>query len=335
MIKTIRKLVEAHGPSGHEDQVRDLILAEIKDLVDEKPTVDAMGNLIAWKRSEREGAPRLMLSAHMDEIGLMITHVDKEGFLRFTGIGAVIAAALVGNRVRFADGTVGTIYVERRENVGSIPAFSQLYIDAGGTDGQHGITVGQAASFVRDLVVRGERLIAKSLDDRVGCAIQIEVMRRLKGKSLPNDVAFVFSVQEEVGRRGAQTAAYAVAPDVGIAVDVTSAGDTPKGPLVDVALGNGPAIKIKDALMLAAPQVIALMEKAARKARVPTQREVLLRGTTDAASMQLARAGVRAGCLSIPCRYVHTTSETVDINDVEGAVRLLVALLGEAIKIED
>ncbi len=331
MIETIRKLAAAYGPSGHEDQIRALILDEITGLVDEKPTVDAMGNVIAWRRGGKTDAPMVMLSAHMDEIGVMVTHIDEDGFLRFTHIGGVLAVSLVGNRVRFADGTVGAIYVERRDNTGSVPALSQLYIDVSDGSGKHAVKVGDAAGFVRDLVVRGDRLTAKSLDDRAGCAVLIEVLRGLKDS--PNDVAFVFTVQEEVGSRGAQTAAYAIDPDVGIAVDVTRTGDTPKDRTMDVVLGKGPAIKIKDGRMLAAPEVVDLLEKAARKARVPCQREVLLSGGTDAAAMQLVRAGVRAGCLSVPCRYVHTTSETVDINDVQNAVKLLVALLEGPVKV--
>ncbi len=328
MIDTIRKLVECYGPSGHEDQIRALILEEIDGLADEV-SVDALGNIIAWKRSRRSHAPRVMLSAHMDEIGVMVTHVDREGFLRFTPIGGVMPLTLIGNRVRFADGTLGAIYVEQREDNNKAPTYEQLYIDAGSPD--HGIRVGDAAGFAREMVVNGERLIAKSMDDRIGCAIQIEVLRR--ADKLANEVAFVFSTQEEVGLRGARTAAYGVDPLLGIAIDVTRTGDTPKGHKMEVALGKGPAIKVKDSGMLAAPEVIALMEEAARRARVPTQREVLVAGSTDAASMQLVRAGVKAGCLSIPCRYIHTTSEMVDINDVENGVRLLLALLEKRVEV--
>lgn len=332
MIETIRKLVEAYGPSGYEDQIRDLILAEVKGLADEV-TVDTLGSVIAWRRSNKEGATRVMLSVHMDEIGVMVTHVDEQGFLRFTNIGGLRAVTLIGNRVRFSDGTIGTIYAEGSDLPTSALALDQLYIDVSDGGKQHPIKVGDAAGFAREMVVRGDRLVAKAMDDRIACAIQIEVMHQIKGKGIPNDVAFVFSVQEEVGLRGARTAAYAIDPDIGISVDVTRTGDTPKGLKMAVALGDGPAIKVKDAGMLAAPEVVALLEKAAKKAKVPCQREVLVRGTTDAMSMQLVRAGVRAGCLSIPCRYIHTTSETVDINDVENAVKVLLTLLTEAVKI--
>lgn len=323
MIETIKKLVEAYGPSGHEEQIRAVILGLIDGLADEIE-VDALGNVIAWKRSGKRDALKVMLSAHMDEIGMMVTHVDKNGFLRFTPIGGLFPNTLHGNRVRFADGTVGVIGADSEVAATAAPTIEQLFIDVS-DGGAHSIQVGDAAGLAREMVVRGDRLIAKSMDDRAGCALQIEVMRRLE-KS-PHDVAFVFSVQEEVGLRGARTSAYSVDPDIGIAIDVTRTGDTPKGIKMAVELGGGPAIKVKDSGMLAAPEVVALMEQAAKKAKVPYQREVLERGSTDAASMQLVRAGMRAGCLSIPCRYIHTTSETVDLNDVENGVKLLVALL--------
>jgi putative aminopeptidase FrvX len=330
VIETIRKLVEAYGPSGHEDQIRELILQEIDGLADEVH-IDAMGSVIAWRRSGQDDATRVMLSAHMDEIGVMVTHADEKGFLRFTRIGGLNPATLIGNRVRFADGTIGTIGVEKRNDAKKVPTFEQLFVDVSDSDRRPKIGVGDAAGFTRNLVERGERLVAKSMDDRIGCAVQIEVMRRLK--SSPHDVAFVFSVQEEVGLRGAQTAAYAVEPDLAIAVDVTLTGDTPKADTMEVALGKGPAIKVKDGGMLAAPEVRDLLVRTAKAAKIPYQMEVLLGGTTDAAAMQLVRAGVRAGCLSIPCRYVHTTSETVDRNDVENAVKLLVRVLEGPIKL--
>jgi endoglucanase len=328
VIDTLRKLVECYGPSGYEDQIRQVVLAQIKGLADEI-SVDALGNVIAWRRSGQPGAKKIMLSAHMDEIGMMITHVDQDGFCRFTNIGGLFPNTLHGNRVLFADGTIGSIGVDSGVGASTAPTLEQLFIDVSTGNGKHGIRVGDVAGLHRLLEVRGQRLIAKSMDDRIGCVVQIEVMRTLK-KS-PHDVAFVFSVQEEVGLRGARTAAHAINPDLGIAIDVTRTGDTAEPIKMEVALGKGPAIKIKDSGMLAAPEVVALMEQAAKAAKVPYQREVLIAGSTDAAAMQLVQAGVQAGCLSIPCRYVHTTSETVDMNDVQGGIKLLVKLLESAI----
>ncbi len=330
MIETIKTLVEAYGPSGHEEEIRAIILEIIDRLADEVQ-IDAMGSVIAWRYADNTSdAPTVMLSAHMDEIGVMVTHVDEAGYIRFTTIGGVAALYSTGNRVRFADGTIGTVAVEKRDDSSKVPQIKQLFIDVDSGDG-HAIKVGDAGIFDQALIQRGSRLTAKSLDDRIGCAIQIEVMRALQGISLPSNVAFVFSVQEEVGLRGAQTAAYGVDPHIGIAIDVTRTGDKPKDEKMAVKLGGGPAIKIKDARFLAAPEVVALMNTAADRAGVTAQHEILERGTTDASAMQLVRAGVRAGCLSIPCRYIHSPSETIDLNDVEGAIALMVALLKEPV----
>ncbi|RMF47111.1 MAG: M20/M25/M40 family metallo-hydrolase, partial [Anaerolineae bacterium] len=185
--------------------------------------------------------------------------------------------------------------------------------------------VGDVAVFERTFLDLGERLVSKAMDDRISVAILIETLRQLE--DTPHQVYFVFSTQEEIGTRGAATAAYDVNPDIGLAVDVTLSGDTPKGYKMEVHLGKGPAIKVRDGGMLADPRVVDWMVRTAEAAGIPYQREVLLGGTTDARSIQVTRAGVPAGCLSIPCRYVHTPSEMVDYRDVQQSVQLLLALL--------
>ena len=187
------------------------------------------------------------------------------------------------------------------------------------------LKVGDVAVFERPFSVLGNRLVSKAMDDRIAVTVMIETLRRLK-KS-PHELYFVFTVQEEVGVRGATTAAFGIDPDLGLAVDVTMTGDTPKGVKMEVALGKGPAIKIKDAGSLSDPRVVHWMETTAQKAKIPYQMEILEFGGTDARAIQLTRAGVPAGCLSIPCRYVHSPSEMVDLDDVENAVNLLVELL--------
>jgi endoglucanase len=173
----------------------------------------------------------------------------------------------------------------------------------------------------------GKRLVAKAMDDRIACAVMIESLRAVKEST--HELHFVFTTQEEVGVRGATTSAFGIDPDVGLAVDVTATGDTPKGSKMEVGLGKGPAIKVKDSGMLADPRVVNWMVKTAEKAKIPYQREVLEGGSTDARAIQLTRAGVPAGCLSIPCRYVHTPSEMVDHEDVLNAVKLLTALISK------
>ncbi len=332
MKETIRKLVEAYGPSGHEEQIRALIRDEIEGLADEL-RVDALGSLIAFKQPTDQGEGlKLMLSAHMDEIGIMVTHVDKKGFLRFTAVGGVYPHTLIGGRVRFANGTVGVIHIDEGFAGWRNKALKRdkMFIDVGATGPDDcPVQVGDAAGFIRPMVEAGNRLLAKSMDDRIACAILIETLRQLK--RTPHQVYFVFSVQEEVGLYGARTSAYGIDPDLGIAVDVTTTGDTPEARPMAVSLGQGPAIKVMDSGMLAHPQVKELMIERATEADIPYQLEILTGGSTDAAAIQIARSGVPAGCLSIPCRYVHTPSEMVDYADVQNAVKLMLEILSRPI----
>jgi len=321
----IKKLTEAWGPSGYEHHVRAIIRAEIEDLADEI-TVDPLGNMICRVGS---GGKKVMVAAHMDEIGVMATFAEKvSGYLRFSQIGGLIRPALQGNRVKFEDGTIGVIGVHRGV---SNPKLDDFFIDVDDGNGTS-FPAGQPASFWREMEERGNRLISKAMDDRIGCVVAIEAMRKLKKKA-SNEVYFVFTVQEEVGLRGARTSAYAVDPDVAIALDVTGTGDTAKGAKMMVKLGGGAAIKIHDGGHVVPPSVIEWMTKRAEADGIPYQRELLTGGTTDSSAIQMARAGVPSGTISIPCRYVHTVSETVDVNDVQACIDLLTGLVNNPIEL--
>ena len=337
MKELIKKLAETFSPSGYEDAIREVILSEIRPLADEI-RVDALGNIIARKGSIANNGKRVMVAAHMDEIGLIATHVDENGFVRFATVGVPFVRYLLGGRVRFVSGMQGVIGSERLEKYNVIPSVDKMFIDVGATSKKNcPVEVGDVAAFERPFVEMGSRLVAKSLDDRAGVAIAIEALRRLKQRpepvegSSPNEAYFVFTVQEEVGVRGAAVSSYGVDPDIGIAIDVTPTGDTPNSIQRDIALGRGPAIKVKDQMMLSDPKVVEWMERSAQKARVPTQREVLTGGSTDARAIQLTRSGVPTGGLVIPCRYVHSPSEMIDYDDVENTVKLLTAMLNAPI----
>jgi tetrahedral aminopeptidase len=334
VIELTRKLTEAWGPSGYEHHVRQLIREEVEGLADEI-TVDPLGNLIC---RVGQGGPKVMVAAHMDEIGVIATFAEKaSGYLRFSAIGGLINTTLRGNRVKFEDGTVGVIGVHTRgggEANRSVPSLDDFFIDVDDGSGNGPVQPGSPASFWREMETRGDRWIAKSMDDRIGCVVAIEAMRRLKKKS-PNEVYFVFSVQEEVGLRGVRPAAYGVEPDVAIALDVTRTGDEAKGYKMAVRLGGGAAIKIHDSGLVVPPRVRDWMVNQAEADGIPHQLELLTGGTTDAAGMQLARAGVPSGCISIPCRYVHTTSETVDRRDVEACVDLLAGLVSKSAELPE
>jgi endoglucanase len=273
-----------------------------------------------------------MVSGHMDEIGVIATHIDEHGFVRFTTIGGVRPANCIGGRVLFLSGARGVIYMDRPEDPSRVPNIEHLYIDMGATDRSNcPVKVGDLAAFDRPFMDLGDRLVSKAMDDRISVAVMIEAIKALD--STPNEVYFVFSTQEEVGLRGATTAAYGVDPDLGLAVDVTGTGDMPKSGKMEVGLGKGPAIKVRDGGMLADPRIIRWMVAAAEKAGLPYQLEVLEGGTTDARAIQMARAGVPSGCLSIPTRYIHSPSEMVDYNDVQNSVKLLVQLVSSPVNL--
>jgi len=326
----IKQLTEAFGPSGNEGQVREVIRSAVEPLAD-RVRVDALGNLIVEKNGSG-GGKKIMLAAHMDEIGIIVSYVDEKGFLRFQAVGGLDLMTLAGSRVAFEDGTVGVIYPEDRQAYKTEPLLSKLYIDIGATSPEEARSrLGHTACFVRPFGEAGRRLVAKALDDRIGCAILVAALQELGSTS--NDVSFVFSVQEEVGLRGARTSAFSVSPDVGIAVDVTIAADTPECRKLSMKLGEGPCIKVADPGLIAHAGVKELLIRTAEEHGIPYQLEVLDGGTTDASAIQLAGSGVAAGCVSIACRYVHSPSEMVDLIDVENAVRLLVALLENPIEV--
>ncbi|HVU14650.1 MAG TPA: M20/M25/M40 family metallo-hydrolase, partial [Phototrophicaceae bacterium] len=264
-----------------------------------------------------------------DEIGVMTTFSEpKSGYLRFTAIGGLLNSALLGNRVYFEDGTVGVIGLHDYFGAGrtATPDLDAFFIDVSDGSSSTAAKAGAPAAFWRPLEQRGTRLIAKSMDDRIGCVVALEAMKKLN-KQTPNEVYFVFAVQEEVGLRGARPAAYGIDPDIGVALDVTSTGDMLHNAKMAIKLGGGAAIKLHDPGLVVPPAVRDWMINRAEADGIPYQLELLNAGSTDAAAIQIARAGVPSGCISIPCRYVHTNSETVDSRDVDACIALLTGLL--------
>lgn len=323
MKDLIKKLTEAFGPSGAEDSVREVIRKEVQPYVDEI-TVDALGNLIAHKKGN--GGKKLILDGHMDEIGLMVTHIDDNGFLRFGTIGGVNPFVALGQRVCFENGVLGVIGSDRVDDAKDMK-IEKLFIDVGAKDKKDAeakVGVGTSCAFHQNFIDLGDRVVAKAMDDRVACAIIIEALKRL-GKTA-NDIYAVFATQEEVGLRGARAAAFGISPDVGIALDVTRTGDTPKSITMDVALGKGAAIKVKDSSLICHPALKNYMVKVAQENSIKYQMEVLEAGGTDSGAIQMTKAGIPAGVISIPCRYIHSPGEMVDMGDVEACVRLAKAL---------
>jgi tetrahedral aminopeptidase len=333
MKKLLKQLTETFGPSGYEDEVRKLVRAEVKPFADEIK-VDALGNLIVRQKPTKQtkDTKKIMIAAHMDEIGLIVSHVDEKGFVRFSPIGGVFRRYVSGGRVRFLNGVQGVLGFDNLSSLNEVPTLDKVFIDVGATGKKDcPVKVGDVAAFDRPFTEMGNRLVAKSMDDRAGVLVAIETLRALK--STVHDVYFVFTTQEEVGAHGATTSAYGVDPDLGIALDVTPTGDTPNAFKVEMALGKGPCVKIQDIGSISDPRIVQWMIRTAEKNKIPYQREVLLVGGTDASAIQLTRAGVPTGCVSIPVRYVHSPSEMVDYSDLQNSVKLLTALLRAPIEL--
>ena len=323
MKTLIKKVVETFGPSGREDSIREIIKKEIEPFVDSL-AIDTMGNLHAVKKG---AGARVMVAAHMDEIGFVVTHIDKMGFLRISPVGGVAPVRCLYQRVLLDNGVKGVIGVEPVKNNNEID-FSKLYVDIGAKDEDEARAMageGHFGAFLNEMTELNDLITAKSLDDRIGCVVAIEAARRLK-KS-PNEIHFVFTVQEEVGLRGARAAAFRIEPELGIALDVTGTGDTPESAKMPMELRNGVAIKIKDSSLLVPKKVKEFFTAVAERNKIRHQPEILTFGGTDAGAINLSKSGILAGCLSIPTRYIHSVSETASLSDIEETVKLLVKIL--------
>ncbi len=325
MKSIIKKLTETFGPSGFEKSVRNVIRKEIRDHVDSIKS-DKLGNLIAHIKGK---GTKVMLASHMDEIGVVTSYIDKNGFIRFSNVGGFFPVHSLTSRIIFENGRIGVIGEERRKSMSDPVEMTKLYIDIGARDRKEAeklVPIGTFGCYERGFEDIGKRIVAKALDDRIGCAVLIEVAKRLKRK-VKNDTYLVFTVQGEVGLKGARTSAFGIDPDIGLAVDVTETGDTPEAKKMAVKLGAGAAIKIKDWGIVCDPKIVETLIRIARRNKIPYQFEILERGTTDATVIQLTKGGIPSAAVSIPSRYIHSASEIVDMDDVEAAVKLIVKFL--------
>lgn len=326
MNTLLEKFCLAQGPSGYEGGIREVIEAAVKPYVDEVRT-DTLGNLIAIRRGE---GPRVMLAAHMDQIGFLVTFIDKEGFVHFTAVGGHSPLTLVNRPVCFLNGVRGVIGRTGKPIEPSKLTLNDLFIDIGAASREQAeqlVAVGDLAVPTFFFQQTGSRMTCGAMDNRVGCYVVVEALKRLKDSPLGYEVHAVFTVQEEVGCRGAGVAAYGIQPDWAVALDVTATGDVPGAAPMAVSLGKGAAIKVKDASLICHPHVKQKLVDAAQAAGAPYQMEVLTAGGTDSSAIMLVRDGIPSGVLSIPCRYIHSAVETVDEGDVEACVAVLTQLL--------
>jgi len=327
MTELVKKLTEAYGPSGRESEVHQLILEELSDHIDGYK-FDAVGNLLVWKYGS--SGKKILFDAHSDEIGLVVTNITEKGFLRVDAVGGVLPHTFVGHRVRFGD-VVGVAYVEgeteeeRKKNWNNL-SLDNMFVDIGARsyeEAKNKVPIGSFGVYDSHFYEMGDYLLSKAMDDRIGCAVIVELFKRLN--SCPNTIIGSFSVQEEVGLVGASVAAYTLSPDVCIAIDVTDSADYPKAfKRHSMVLGKGPAIKVKDKASISNRMVVEKLVELAEAGGIPYQMEVLTFGGTNAAALQRTRAGIASATVSIPTRYVHSPSEMVCKPDVENTVQLLI-----------
>lgn len=315
-MELLERLVNCCSVSGNENSVRELIKNEASKYSDEIYE-DAMGNLIVRKKGLGK---KIMLAAHMDEIGVIVTFVEENGFLRFAPVGGLYTKDLLGRRVEFSDGTLGVIGIEEEAKERTV---QKMFIDIGARDKKEAektVKIGDTACFTGEFRVQNNRVISKALDNRAGCYVLLEVLKECKKTN--NDLYFVFTVQEEVGLRGAKTSAFSIMPDLALSVDVTDTGDTPKSEVMAVSLGKGCAIKVMDSSCMCSFDVRSTLIELAKKNSIPYQLEVLTAGGTDAGAIHLTGSGVKTGGISIPTRFIHSPSEMADIDDIGACIRL-------------
>jgi putative aminopeptidase FrvX len=340
-INLLKAISEAPGVSGFEYGVLEIIKKELKGHVDEI-SEDKFGNLYVKKG---KGTKTMMIAAHTDEIGLLVKHIDDKGFIRFAKLGGVPDHILLAQRVwihgmkKRIRGVIGckAIHVMKDDERKQLVTYDKMFIDTGATKDQLenlGVKVGTPITIDRNLTeLENDVIVGRAMDDRAGCYLLVEALKR----AMPiNTMVGVFTVQEEVGLRGATISAFAVKPDIGIAIDTTIAGDHPEITESDAPtkLGKGPSILVADGRRdslaggtIANPIVRGWMMEVAEKTRIPYQLEVLEGGTTDAAAMQLSQEGTPSGCISIPSRYVHSCSEVVSKKDLDNGIKFLVKMM--------
>jgi endoglucanase len=336
--ENLKNLSNACGVTGREEEVRNLMITLLKPLTDQV-VVDKMENVVAVKKGKKT-APKVMLAAHMDEVGLMVKTITKDGFLQFTKMGGIDDRILLAQKIIVytnngpLDGIVGSKppHIQKEEERKKILAYDELFIDIGAESkedaAKKGVKVGDAIGFDQKYAKIGDdTVIGKAFDDRVGCAVMVETLKLLEKSDCT--VYAVGTVQEEVGLRGAGTAAFSIEPDLAIALDVTVAGDVPGVREIDtsVKMGKGPALTVTDSGLITHPKVLRLLLETAEENKIPYQLETGLMGSTDAARISLTREGIPSGTVSVGTRYIHSPIGMLSLKDAENSARLTAAAI--------
>ena len=335
MVNTLKTLCALSGVSSFEDEVRNYIIGRVSPYADSL-RVDTMGNLIVFKKGTKSTGNKLMLCAHMDEVGLIVKSITDDGYLKFGCVGGIDRRVLLGKRVAIGDkrvtGIIGlkAIHMTTPEERRKVPKLDEYYIDIGVKDRESAeklVTEGDCGVFVSDVVEFGDRMLkAKAIDDRVGCAVLVKLLE----EELPMDCTFVFTVQEEVGTRGAFGAAFSVTPEIAMVLEGTTAADNPS---LDESCqvcwpGKGPVISWMDGSAIYDRELFELLRSLADKHQVPWQMKHYLAGGTDAGAIQRTKCGVRVTGISAAVRYLHAPSSVASIADMENMLVLARLFIG-------
>ena len=337
----LERLCRSYGVAGFEDEVRQIVMEELRRVCDDVRT-DAMGNVVGFKRGKGRKRRKLMLAAHMDEIGFLVTHVDEKGFLRLDPVGGINPQVCLARRVLvFGKERVWAVvgskppHIMKEEERKKAPTTETLFADTCGLGkkAKDLIPIGSPVAFEGFFDIVGDCYVGKAMDDRVGVYVMIEALKEAKSNNV--DVYAVATAQEEVGLRGAVTSAFGITPDIGIALDVTIAADVPGAqPHQHIThLGDGVAIKIKDSASISNPKLVRHLQELAERHKIPWQAEILPRGGTDAGAIQRP-VGAAVATLSVPTRYVHSPAEVVHKRDVKATIDLLARFIEDAHKRE-
>lgn len=342
-VKLLARLTEAHGVPGQEDLIREIVKDELKGVCEF--STDTMGNLTCFRAGTEKGSKKkLMLAAHMDEIGFIVKFIDDHGFLRLQPLGGWDPRQMASQRV-YVHAKKGMLpgvlmastkpkHMLTPEEANKPPTTENFFVDIGlsGDDAKKKIRLGDMVTMNRNLQQMGKLLTCKCMDDRVAVYTMIEAVKAAKKHSV--DLYAVATVQEEIGLRGAITSGWSIKPDIAVAIDITLANDYPGIPEQDqvTRLGEGTAIKIMDGSLLCHPKVVEHFRTLAEKNKIKHQMEILPAGGTDAGGIQKLHGGIPSFTLSIPCRYVHTVNETVHSDDVDASVDLLAKYIEDAHK---
>ncbi len=322
LYERIAVLTVPHGPSGDEEDIREEIAKLAKPFASEI-RVDTLGNLIVHRKGS---GPKVLFAAHMDSTGFIVTHIEKEGYLRVGRLGGIAPKEAVYTPIRFKNGVGGVFVPEEKADFGKLK-LDECCVDIGAKDEAEArsmVRVGDTAIYDTAARRNGCKVFSPYLDNRVSCAILLAVLEEVKDS--PNDLWFIFTVQEEVGTRGAKTAAWALEPDYALAVDVTDVDDNPGSAKNGTAkLGGGAAVKVMDSSVICHPAVVEKLENLAKERGIPVQRDIMRGGGTDAGPIHVTRTGVLTGGISVPCRYIHTPVECADLGDAEACVKLAAA----------